>query len=322
MNSLKTQENQTEEKSLAKMDAKRTLMSVVKHGSHVAVLKEIKGDGPLGTVLLDAASGIMRCKGIGQTLGDGNTIYGCPFQSGCGFCNGEIEDHDAPKGELCPFEIVMYEDRFENYCDLVDPKRTNISLMSLIKDICMLELFVTRAQRGMAISQTVVEQVTIGVDQNGVGIEKPEISANLRAYQSLLKDKLKMLESMGLTPKSRSQIGGTISKDPSTFAAELVGMYLQIQRKIQLAKNGGTDNDKRPVGQGILPADAESGDPKLSGVESSGSDGDRNENVVDVDYEDVTGDKQRSDVRQNNATETHNKDDGSDASSQPWISQL
>ena len=165
---------------------------------------------------------IMICRGA-------NEDYGCIYGATCPFVTHAIPDVEPPVGEYCPVELKYLSEFYKGYRAELNPEGTSFSTMSLVKEMCVLELGIMRAERLLAIDGAVVELVNIGFDKESAEIiSKPEMSAKAHVWRLLLKEKIKLFEQMGLTPKAKAAIGSTFTKDPSTFAAELISQAEKI----------------------------------------------------------------------------------------------
>ena len=267
---------ETKTTSITKAEDSRGIGVVVGNQGHLRLLKNLKGEGTLASVEVDAETALMICGGNGD--------FGCIFKGQCGFCNGEIVGSGPPENTPCPYEVLMMNEKFNAYCDLIVPERENIGLMGMIKEICVLEILITRTQRQMAKTGSVIDNTLHYIDEHGVAHTNTDVSSALKAYLMVFKEKMRALDSMGLTPKARAQIGATIAKDPSTFAAELVTAYLDIERKVKEAANATGTN-----GPGLPPADNGSADARHGGSERSERDGSGGD-IVDAEYEDIDAD--------------------------------
>ena len=188
---------------------------------HIEALTEAGGSD--GEEIMSVAAGcmLMMCRGREN----------CIYYSSCPFCNGTLEP-DAPEGQACPLEIKYLYTFYNGYRNEINPEGTNFSVMSLIKEMCMLEIQIMRAERMISVDGAIVEVVAVGIDKvSGTVITRPEMSAKAHTWRLLLKEKIKLFEQMGLTPKAKALIGSSMSKDPSTFAAELVSAYKDFMRK-------------------------------------------------------------------------------------------
>ncbi len=227
---------------------------------HVDLLlrKTVKGD----PIDLSAGLEIMICNGTGR----------CVYQDTCEFCHPDSE-LQPPVGDRCPIEIVFIVRHYEGYHAEICPDGANWSLECLVADVVGLELKVARAERAMAIDGAIVELVAVGMDKaSGEAIRRPEVSTKLNAFRAALRDKHRLMEQMGLTPKSRAAIGSTMQVDPSTYAANMVSAFEDIMRKKKerglAEKQGGLlDDPDRTQGE-IIDVSFEEKRPAPAGVSS------------------------------------------------------
>jgi len=244
--------------------------AVRKNMDHIRFLRELRGKGDLGLIKLDAGTSLMVCRGEEK----------CIYFDTCEFCR-EDAGMPPPIGAPCPYEVLLMSEKYDRYCELICPQRENTPMMSLIKDIVVLEMLVTRAQKAMSSTGAVVEEVTVGCTPKGVILTRSERSAALMAYESLLRNKLRLMSEMGLTPRARAQIGTTIAKDPSTHAAELVAKFKEImQRRERERRDAG---EKGPYGEKNLPSGDAGGN--VGGKHGAGDP--EPDDVVDAEYVDI-----------------------------------
>jgi len=172
---------------------------------------------------------IMRCTGKNS----------CLYEDTCPFCEtGAVAS--PPVGDNCPVEVVFLRRMFDGYKGEVCPDGANWSMMCLLRDLVGLELEKMRCERILSIDGAVIELVSIGFDKgSGTIISKPEATAKLVEWRTLVDKKVRLMEQLGLTPKARAAIGSTVQKDPSSYAAELVRVFADIMsaRKRQLGED-------------------------------------------------------------------------------------
>jgi len=199
-----------------------TGVETINNIDHIRVLLDLQGE-EVDVLNLAQGNMVMICQGPDD----------CIYRATCGFCdpNSPLQ---PPQGSYCPLEIVYLQKMYLGYKGEMCPDGANWSLMCLIKDVSALELQIMRSERMLAENGAVVELVAVGVDKSsGRVVERPEVTAKLEAFQKLLKEKLRFMEQMGLTPKARAQIGATVTKDPSTYAAETLAKFEEIMRRRQ-----------------------------------------------------------------------------------------
>lgn len=211
-----------------------------------------------------SGSAIMVCHGRDK----------CIYSFSCPFCTGAIKGQNPPVSEHCPLEVVYFFQFYEGYREEICPDGKNFSTMSIIKDMCVLELNLMRTERLLSTDGAMVEVAPVGVDKaTGEIMYRNEMAAKAHTWRILLKEKIKLLEQMGLTPASRAKIGSTAHKDPSTFAAELLTFFRTVYQDRQRAAAKET-YDARAEKPQILPAgdiiDVEPESGEQPGLDSGG----------------------------------------------------
>ena len=178
-------------------------------------------DDPI--IELIGSTSLMMCQGMGA----------CLYESTCRFCKSKVT-LKPPVGSQCPLEIEYLVTIYTGWRDEVCPEGKNFSSMQLIKDLCMVELKLRRADAAQAMNGAIVELVAVAIDKKtGDIIQRPEATAQIVEYRNLLREKLRLMDQMGLTPKAKAAIGSTMSKDPSTYASEVVKSFELLMRKRQ-----------------------------------------------------------------------------------------
>lgn len=135
-----------------------------------------------------------------------------------------------PDGERCPIEIAAIIDIFSGYCDSLQVDPQNIVDLGLVKELSQIEVTMDRCTDRIA-QEDMVQQVTVGVSENGQKIEQPQIHKALEIYDKMSKRKHEILKLLASTRQDQSKD----EKGKSDIAAELIEM-VQKKRRLEQEK--------------------------------------------------------------------------------------
>lgn len=152
----------------------------------------------------------------------------CPYFGTC-----FIDANDLQIGERCPIEIGAIVDRFDKYCTSlgVDPDNPmDIVDAGLVKDIVDIEVMMLRADSLLATSATFIEEVVAGISPKGKEYQRPELHRAAEYKDTLRKDKIRLLNELHATRKSKkhSNLDGS---DPSSVAARIIAKVQNLQKE-------------------------------------------------------------------------------------------
>ena len=234
------------------------------NNSHLEFIRNIYGPEPSFADII-CGEEFMVCHGKGEYLKSVNeTVGGCLHQETCPFCSDQVE-LDPPKGAPCPLEINRFVYMFNGYSMNACPDGKDFSKMSMLKDLCSIEIKLMRAERQLSETGRVTEMSAVSVDsKTGIIIYKKVTTPTLDEYYRAISRKTNLMDQLGLTPKSRAVIGSTITKDPSTFVAEIMTRFRIAQEKEAL--RDAEQNNKR-----LIDGRVRVGSAKSSGNEYEGA---------------------------------------------------
>jgi hypothetical protein len=137
----------------------------------------------------------------------------CPFYEAC-----YLDKQNLPVKSRCPIEIQTLVDRFDRYCNQLKVDEDNLVDLTLVRELCDIDIQLTRAEMRLAISADFVEDVIVAVDQNGTPHYRPELNKAVEYKDKLRKERHRILELLASTRKQKDVIE---KNDPSTLAAAL-----------------------------------------------------------------------------------------------------
>lgn len=147
----------------------------------------------------------------------------CPYSETCELYNSG----EAPEGEKCPVEIATIIQLTKDYCDEFNVERNDTTNISLIRDLVNAEVSIRRADKLISIEGDPIDQVTVGITDDGRAIRRPEISKPYELKEKLLKRKHRIMTKLNATPKDKAQTEESKNKDFSSYMAD---MYEKMQK--------------------------------------------------------------------------------------------
>lgn len=148
----------------------------------------------------------IRCKGDN-----------CPYIDSCPIYRlGE-----APVGELCPVEISTIEQLAEKYIEELEIEPSDMIDISMIRDVVDMDISIMRCNKKLATDADIVQQVIVGVNEDGDPFRKPEVHKAYELQMRLIKQRRKLLEDLHGTRKEKAKDDRSKSFDISEYIAKL-----------------------------------------------------------------------------------------------------
>lgn len=141
----------------------------------------------------------------------------CPYSE---VCTLHQLDKD-PKKEQCPIEIAMMEDLIEKYFTELEIKEKDIIDASMVRNLISLDIQLMRANKKAAVKSDVVENVAIGVSEDGNPIYQPQISKAYEVQDILLRRRQKILKMLNATREAKSKDESLEGMDPSSIISTM-----------------------------------------------------------------------------------------------------
>lgn len=145
---------------------------------------------------------------------DTECLYGdlCPM-------NEAGIDHS---GQRCPLEISLIMKRYDEYVRAFDVDEDNVTDMGLIKDLVDYDVQLFRAENKIARDGDFVEDIVVGVTDNGRELTAPQISKAAEYKEKIMTKKHKVLQLMHSTRSDKAGDKLTLTLDPSSYASQLM----------------------------------------------------------------------------------------------------
>ena len=144
---------------------------------------------------------------------------GCPYSDTCLLLDAGL----APYGQKCPFETAMIETRYVGYEKDFGLDGASFTDNTIIAELINLDVQIERCKSLLAAQQIAIEDVVVGVNEDGKEITRPEVSKAWELYERANNRRDKILDSMLGTRKSRK---GTEQQD-NTLNDMLQQIYSQ-----------------------------------------------------------------------------------------------
>ena len=147
----------------------------------------------------------------------------CPFIDTCAMETLHI-DVNTLVGQRCPIEIAEIMNLYDKYCTQfgIDQDTDDMVLIGLVKELIDYEIQIRRADHKMASQGDFLEDIVVGVSDNGHPIVNKEIAKPIDYKERAIKKKHEILQLLNSTPKDKAGSKINVAMDPSTYAASLL----------------------------------------------------------------------------------------------------
>ena len=121
----------------------------------------------------------------------------CPYAKLCSLIPYDL----APEGEYCPQETALIEMRASQYSKDFDIDSLSETDKVMLNEIVALDVMLERCRALMAQEATPVQEITIGVTDNGDEIKQPAVSKAWEVYEKMSKKRDSTYQLMMMTRK-------------------------------------------------------------------------------------------------------------------------
>lgn len=142
----------------------------------------------------------------------------------------------APYGERCPIEISNITMRFKQYCEELDIDDKKMVNVGLVKDLIDCEIMIERANQLIAENGGMINDVVVGISEDGTPIHRPEIHKALEIKERYGRRKDNILQLLNSTPKDKAKQSNVTMLDPSKYAAQILNKFMESQKDIEDAE--------------------------------------------------------------------------------------
>lgn len=137
----------------------------------------------------------------------------------------------SPEGERCPMEIAQLEQLYNRYASELDVDENSEVDRSLLKELIDIEITMDRANAILSRDGSFIQDVAVGVSENGQPITRPEIHKAQEIKDKLSKRKITIMKELNSTRKDKAQEKRFEGVDPSSFAANLMAKGLEKKKE-------------------------------------------------------------------------------------------
>lgn len=183
-------------------------------------ISNIWGYTPLGLEAKKAAMSMLSTKtGLYAKVPIHCKQEDCPYAQTCSLLEAGL----APYGQKCPYETAMIETRYVAYEKDYGLDTASFTDNTIISELINLDVQIERCKSLLATQQIAIEEVIVGISEDGREMTKPEVSKAWELYERASNRRDKILDSMLGTRKSRK---GTEQQD-NTIMDMLQQVYSQ-----------------------------------------------------------------------------------------------
>jgi hypothetical protein len=147
----------------------------------------------------------------------------CPYIETCAMEMLQV-DVATLVGQRCPVEVANIMKLYNGYAQQfhLEDREEDMVLIGLVKELIDYEIQAQRADHRMAAQGDFLEDIVVGVSDNGHPIVNKEIAKPIDYKERALKKKHEILQLLNSTPKDRASTMGSSAADPSSYAADLI----------------------------------------------------------------------------------------------------
>ena len=142
----------------------------------------------------------------------------CPYSFQCDLLSAGL----APVGERCPVESARIANEYAGYSEDFDIDNASQTDKILLSEIVSMDILASRATALMAKELSPVQEIAIGVSDDGDEIMQPAVSKAWEAYQSISKRRNETLQLMMATRKDKSKDDTPIQNTVQDILAQVV----------------------------------------------------------------------------------------------------
>jgi len=164
----------------------------------------------------------------------------CPFIDTCAMEALHIDVSTlAEARQRCPIEIAEIMSLYGKYTQQfgIDSTCEDMVMMGLVKELIDYDIQIRRADHKMASQADFLEDIVVGVSDNGHPIVNKEIAKPVEYKERALRKKHEILQLLNSTPKDKAGTKLNINMDPSTYAASLLSKARELGLVIDIASD-------------------------------------------------------------------------------------
>ena len=131
----------------------------------------------------------------------------CPYEQSCITSAEGL----APVGQACPVEVAMISRKIKDYTEEFDLDQSYSPVdEALVEEIILMEVSMERCQALMSQESSPIQQMVIGMSEDGTPIYQPQVAKSVEAYERFSK---KRNEDYSLLVATRKDKKGTKSEE-------------------------------------------------------------------------------------------------------------
>lgn len=125
----------------------------------------------------------------------------CPYAKLCLI----LEDDIAPEGEYCPMETAQIEFRAAQYSEDFDIDNMSFTDKTLLNEIIGLDIMLERCRALMSLEGSPVQEITVGISDNGEEIRQPAVSKAWETYEKMSRRRDSIYQLMMMTRRDKKK---------------------------------------------------------------------------------------------------------------------
>lgn len=141
----------------------------------------------------------------------------CPYADVCPV----QKDGLTTRGEHCVIEASTVENLAQKYMEEYEVTQEDITDMGMIRNLVNLDISIFRCEKKLAIDADIVQQVVIGLTEDGREIRQPQINLAYDLQDRLINRRQKTLSLLNGTRKDKAKTNQAEKLDPSQLISDM-----------------------------------------------------------------------------------------------------
>ena len=141
----------------------------------------------------------------------------CPYSEVCPL----IKMDETSYGDPCPIEVSTIEDLVKRYMEEFEVEEGDIVDITMIRNLVDIDISLLRCNKKLAKDAEVVQNIVIGITEEGEPIRQPQINKAYDLQSRLIKRRQQTLRLLQGTRKDKAEAGKINNLDPSSIISDM-----------------------------------------------------------------------------------------------------
>lgn len=141
----------------------------------------------------------------------------CPYAEVCPL----IKMKETTYGDPCPIEVSTIENLVKRYMAEFEVEESDMVDITMIRNLVDLDISLLRCNKKLAKDAEIVQDIVIGLTEEGQPIRQPQINKAYELQSRLLQRRQQTLRLLQGTRKDKAEAGRTNNLDPSSVISDM-----------------------------------------------------------------------------------------------------